>query len=108
MIPHRAASHTQLLSLLVDWIYGEILPMQYHTCAQVYADKVQKNKSALACTYRQNRHQPKGEFFLFVFFQGTVKMVDVNSALRFFEGYETLLAFDNQKTVFLFRDIWSL
>ena len=35
-------------------------------------------------------------------------MVDVNSVLCFFEGYETLLAFDNQKSVFLFRDIWSL
>ena len=35
-------------------------------------------------------------------------MVDVNSVLRFFEGYKTLIAFDNQKFVFLFRDIWLL
>ena len=36
------------------------------------------------------------------------KYLTVNSVLRFFEGYETLLAFDNQKSVFLFRDIQSL
>ena len=30
-------------------------------------------------------------------------MVDFNSVLCFFEGYETILAFDNQKSVFLFK-----
>ena len=58
---------------------------------------------------KKNLNQPKGgEFFLFVFFQGTVKIVDVNSVLRFCDGYETFLTFDNQKPVFLFKDIWSL
>ena len=49
-----------------------------------------------------------GEKILNRFAKKLVKMVDVNNMLRFFEGYETLLVFDNQESVFLFRDIWSL
>ena len=63
-------------SCLCSWPIGvtEIyLPLQYYTCTEVYTHKVQKNKSAVTCTYRQI----KNSFASKCFFSFKIKQQDL-------------------------------